>query len=311
VQGKLYSLAEEFLLYLEAERGCSPLTITSYRSDLTQFFTHLQHVGEPDEVTALGLSQARSWVVAMHRAGLSPNSVCRRASALKSFCRYLHDQDYIDRNEIARLTAPARVRTLPNHFNEDELKDLLDAALNQRVAYNAFRDFAMLSVLLFTGIRRGELLALRLGDVNLSDRTLRVRCGKGKRTRIVPLVDEAIRAVEDWLAFRRTRGHDFLFTTVHGNRVHASRLQAIWKRILKRSGITRPGVSLHTLRHSMATLLLQSGRADLVAIQHLLGHSRLDTTGIYLHVVPGQLREAVEAHPLAGASGLVDGQEFR
>lgn len=124
----------------------------------------------------------------------------------------------------------------------------------------------------------------------------------------MPLVEEAVRAVEDWLTFRRTRGHDFLFTTVHGNRVHASRLQAIWKRILDRSGIKRAAVSLHTLRHSVATLLLQSGRADLVAIQHILGHTRPDTTGIYLHVVPGQLREAVNAHPLAVRNGHNSGQ---
>jgi len=305
VQVKLYTLAEEFLLYLEAERGCSPLTITSYRSDLTQFFTHLQEVGAPDGAASLSLTNARSWVVAMHRAGLSPNSTGRRVSALKSFCRYLHDQGHTEQNEIARLTAPARVQTLPTYLSEDELRSLMGAALDQRVAYNAFRDYAMLSVLVFTGLRRGELLNLRMGDADMIERSLRVRHGKGKKMRIVPLVDEAIQAIEDWLAFRRTKGHDYLFTTVRGNRIHPSRLQAIWKRILVRSGVTRPGVSLHTLRRSMATLLLQSGRADLVAIQRLLGHSRLDTTGIYLHVVPGQLREAVEGHPLAcGGNGL-------
>jgi len=302
VQGILDTLVEEFLLHIEAERGYSPLTVTSYRSDLTQFATHLQQLGVALDVSALTLEHARSWVVSMHRAGLSGSTVARRVAALRSFCKYLFDERILETNEIARLRTPARTRPLPVYLSEDELRALLDAALKQRVAYNAFRDHAMLSLLIFTGIRRGELVALRVGDVDLVARQVNVIHGKGRKSRVVPLVDDAVDAVRDWLAFRRTKGHDYLLTTVHGNRVHASRLQAIWKRILERSGITRPGVSLHTLRHSMATLLLQSGKADLVSIQRILGHSRLDTTGIYLHVVPGQLRDAVEGHPLANVA---------
>ena len=139
--------------------------------------------------------------------------------------------------------------------------------------------------------------------MDLREGVLRVRYGKGRKSRVIPLVAEVVEAVKDWLAFRRTKGHDFLFTTMRGNRIYASRLQVIWRAVLERSGITRAGVTLHTLRHSMATPLLQSGKADPVAIQHLLGHSRLDTTGIYLHVVPTQLRSAGQVHPLCGAAG--------
>ena len=301
VQGKLFTLAREFLLYLEAERGCSRLTISSYASDLRFFLAHLRGSGQPEEPTSLTLPNARSWIVQMHRAGLSPTTVARRISALKSFARYLEDQGHLTRNEIARLQAPTRRQSLPTYLSQEELLKIRDAALRQRTAYGAFRDYAILSVLIFTGIRRGELLNLRLGDVDFAEKTLRVTKGKGNKTRIVPLVEEAVAATQDWLVFRRSKGHDYLFTTARGNRIYPSRLQAIWKKVLARSGVTRPGVTLHTLRHSMATLLLQSGQADLVSIQHILGHSRLDTTGIYLHVVPAQLRQAVEAHPLAAA----------
>lgn len=301
MQGLLYSLAREFLQYLEAERGCSPLTVRSYQSDLTHLFTHLKGLEAPDDLAALTLGNARSWVVAMHRGGLSASSVCRRVSCLKSFVRYLEEHAQFPRSDIARLRPPAREKTLPTFLSAEELASLLRASLRQRVAYNAFRDHAILLVLVFTGIRRGELLNLKVSDVDLATGTLRVVNGKGRKTRVVPLVAEATEAVGDWLTFRRTKGHDYLFTTVRGNRIYASRLQVIWKAVLERSGVSRPGVTLHTLRHSMATLLLQSGQADLVAIQHLLGHTRLDTTGIYLHVVPGQLRSAVEAHPLCGA----------
>lgn len=117
---------------------------------------------------------------------------------------------------------------------------------------------------------------------------------------MVPLAEEPLQALADWLEFRPADcGHDYLFTTSRGNRVHPSRMQRIWRAILERSGIARPGVSLHTLRHSAATLLLQSGKCDIVQIQQLLGHSRLDTTAIYLHVEPGDLRRAMAAHPLS------------
>ncbi|MBP8954918.1 MAG: tyrosine-type recombinase/integrase, partial [Armatimonadetes bacterium] len=104
------------------------------------------------------------------------------------------------------------------------------------------------------------------------------------------------------LEFRPDCRHDYLFTTTQSNRIHASRMQIIWKRVLQDSGITRPGVSLHTLRHSAATLLLQNG-VDLVSIQQILGHTRLDTTAVYLHVGGAELRKAVSAHPLCADTG--------
>ena len=128
-----------------------------------------------------------------------------------------------------------------------------------------------------------------------------IRDGKGGRARSVPLVADAVQAVDDWLEFRPECGHDYLFATTHGNRIYATRLQIIWKRVLRDSGITRPAVSLHTLRHSAATLLLQNG-VDLVSIQQILGHTRLDTTAVYLHVGGTELRKAVAAHPLCGNS---------
>ena len=157
----------------------------------------------------------------------------------------------------------------------------------------------MMATLIFTGVRRGELINLRVGDVSLREGTVRVM-GKGSKMRVIPLVDQAIEAIRDWLEFRREQcDHNFLFTTTHDNRIYPSRMQRIWKSILERADIDNDGVTLHTLRHSMATLLLQSGQCSLVEIQKILGHSRLDTTAVYLHVCDGDLRDAVQAHPLA------------
>ncbi len=118
MQGKLFTLAREFLPYLEAERGCSRLTVSSYASDLRFFLAHLQASGQSEEPSSLALPHTRSWIVQMHRAGLSPTTVARRISALKSFARYLEEQGHTDRNEIARFQSPARQQTLPTRADQ-------------------------------------------------------------------------------------------------------------------------------------------------------------------------------------------------
>jgi len=298
LKGILYTLAEEYLLYLQAEKGCSPLTASAYRSDLTQFFTHLQQVYQLTEPTGITVEMVRSWIVSMHQRGLCNNSVARRICSVKGFWKYLCEKELVSPIVMAKISTPRRERSLPTYLNAGELRALLKAALSQRTAFCAFRDYAIMATFIYTGVRRGELLNLRLGDVDAEAKALRVERGKGRKTRIIPMVEELIEAVEDWLEYRPPCGHDYLFATNRGNRIYPTRLQIIWRKTLHRSGITRMGVSMHTLRHSFATLLLQSGQADLVSIQQLLGHSRLDTTAIYLHVDSSQLRDAIAAHPL-------------
>ena len=110
-----------------------------------------------------------------------------------------------------------------------------------------------MATLIFTGVRRGELINLRVGDVSLREGTVRVM-GKGSKMRVIPLVDEVVQALEDWLEFRPDDcAHDYLFTTFHGNRIYPTGIQRIWRRILEKSGLAADGVTLHTLRHSCAT----------------------------------------------------------
>lgn len=303
MQATMDTLAGEFLLYLVAERGCSRLTAAAYCSDLSQFLTHLQQVFgvvTPAEVTT---DMVRSWIVSMHERGLTSTSVAPRVCAVKSFWKHLCERDLAVPVVMARVSTPKRDRTLPVYLGQDDLRCLLEAALPQRTAFCAFRDYAILATFIYAGLRRSELLGLRLGDLDFSGGTLRGEHGKGRKVREVPMVEELAEALCDWLEYRPNCKHDYVFTTNRGNRIYPTRLQIIWRRALAASGINRPGVTMHTLRHSFATLMLQGG-ADLVALQRLLGHSRLDTTALYLHVGAQQLREAMRAHPLcaAGAS---------
>ena len=302
MQSTMDTLAQEFLLYLQAEKGCSPLTAKAYESDLSQFFAHLQEnftVNDPSDIT---VEMVRSWIVCMHARGLCNNSVARRISSLKSFWKYLCYNDLASPAVMTNVSTPRREQTLPVYLGKESLQKLLDAALQQRTEYCAFRDYAIMATFIYAGLRRGELLNLKISDVDLGARTLRVVQAKGNKTRIIPLVEELCEAIADWLQYRQATNHDYLFTTNRGNRIYPSRLQIIWRKVLQRSGVKRSDVTMHTLRHSFATLLLQSGQADLVSIQHLLGHSRLDTTAIYLHVGAQQLLETIGAHPLCTRS---------
>ena len=292
---------EDFALYLEAERGYSTLTCWSYRSDLCLLLDFLGGRQNGTAVHEITTQMVRSWIVSMKERGLVNNTIARRVHALRSFWRYLLDTDLVNHDPLRKVSAPKQQRSLPRYLRAIELRALLDTAQKHRDPLIAFRNYAMMAVLIFTGVRRGELLSLRLGDVDLQERLLRVH-GKGGKWRVVPLAEEAAEAVSDWLELRPSeKGHGFLFTTSRGNPIYPCRMQRIWRSILERSGIPTQGVTIHTLRHSCATLLLQSGTCDIVQIQQLLGHSRLDTTAIYLHLQPQALQTAMNAHPLSVA----------
>jgi site-specific recombinase XerD len=291
------SALADFLAYLDAERGFSPRTQHAYASDLSQFveFAGAQGAVFPDGVSA---AVVRSWIVAMKQRGLAGSSIARHVYALRSFWRFLQESDLVSHDPLRRISVPKRKQTVPTCLTIDEVRLLLAAAGEHRNPVVAARDRAIVTTLVFTGLRRGELLDLRMDDFSVQARVLRVRQGKGGKGRVVPVVGEVLAAIEAWLELRPGGSHDYVFATVCGNRIHPSRLQIIWERVRNQSGVTREGVSLHTLRHTFATLLLRSG-TDLVTIQKLLGHSRLETTAVYLHADAGDLRSGVERHPLA------------
>lgn len=291
---------ERFAVHIEAVRGYSPRTAAAYQSDLSQLTAFMAEEGLEPTIDNVTREVMERWIVAMKRDGLKRNSIVRHVHAAKSLWNYLLDNDLTDRDPMRRLPTPKRQPTLPTYLPAEELRRLLDAALSQRVAFCAFRDYAILATFIFTGVRRSELLNLTLDDVGLDSRQVRIINGKGSKCRIVPMVGELIDAVSDWLEFRPDCACPELFVSLNGNPLGTTQLQRLWSCALARSGIERKGVTMHTLRHSFATLLLQSGECDLVSIQKMLGHSRLDTTAIYTHVAAADLQRSVSAHPLVG-----------
>jgi len=295
----LQEARERFLSHLSAERGYnSPLTIVAYRSDLNQFIDHQATRVASVGVAGIETSDIRAFVAALAQRGLKAPTITRRINCLRSFFGFLVTNDYLAANPTIRIKSPKKAQKLPVTLTEQECRRLLDAAYQGHYTMLGFRDRAVLSLLLYTGLRRQELLELDLDDVDLRQGWLRVRRGKGSRMRMVPLAPEAISAIEDWLEFRPQCRHEGLFATLTGKRLGRHGLQALFRKALSNAGIARPGLTVHSMRHTFASLLLRNG-CDLMSIKEMLGHASLGSTAIYLHIEMSSLKVAINRHPLA------------
>lgn len=294
---RIEPLHEEFLAYLEVERGHSPLTIGAYRSDARLSAGALDEMGAEPNLESLTSQVVRQYIAWMRRRGMRPSSIARRICSLRSFWKYLRDTGYVTHDPFFRVATPKKEPRPPVYLSADELARLLEAAERQSSIFLSFRDKAVLATLVFTGMRRGELLNLRVTSVDFEGQKLVVEKGKGNKTRVLPLALPLQEALRDWLDLRPQCDHAFLFTTQWGARMSKYGLTSALRRALKRAGITKPGITLHKLRHSFACLVLQNG-CDLYSLSEMLGHTRLDTTAVYLHATVEHLRSALACHPL-------------
>ncbi len=295
---KIEAAAEQFLRHLVLERGCSSLTAVAYRSDVRKLVEYLEQEGIEADVEGLTPIVLRHYVSFLAGKGYNPATIARRLYAVSSMFKYLISYGHADSNPCASVVVPKRQRRMPAVLSAEEARRVLAAAEEHTNPGMGFRNRAIVATLLFCGLRRAELVALKVDDVDLRSGWLKVRNGKGGKGRSIPLVGEAQDAVADWLEFRPEVDHDYLFTGFTGQRLGNNGVARVFRQVAKRAGVLRPGVSLHTLRHTFGSLLLQEG-CDLVSIQELLGHADLSSTAIYLHMDAAHLRAAVERHPLS------------
>ena len=286
---------EQFEDHLVFERGLSDRTVASYRGDLARFFVGLSVAGvvTPGAVTA---DHLRAHVVALRNAGLSPASIRRAQSALRTYFSFLIAEDAIDDDPTARLETPRAARKLPAVLSVEEISSLLDVPDSGDPLY--FRDVALLETLYATGMRVSELVGLGLSDIDLEEGYCTV-FGKGARERIVPLGGTACIAIRRYSTQLRPeldRGVSSgkVFLSVRGRPLTRMTVWKLVRAAAQRAGIRR-AVSPHTFRHSFATHLLEGG-ADLAVVQELLGHADISTTQIYTHVNREYLREVHRLH---------------
>lgn len=242
----------------------------------------------------------RRYVSWLATRGYSPATIRRRVYAISSLFKWAVNYGHADANPCGSVVLPKKQRRMPAVLSAQEARRVLAASERHSNARLAFRNRAIISLFVFCGLRRAELVGLEVDDVDLRSRWVRARKGKGGKGRSVPLLPEAAEAVADWLELRPEVDHDALFVGIHGQRLKVGGVAKVFRAAADRAGVDREGVTLHTLRHTFASLLLQEG-CDLIAIQELLGHADLSSTAIYLHMDASHLQGAVARHPLSGS----------
>ena len=298
----IQTAVQEFFEYLEHERGCSAATSRAYGADVAALLRFLGEIGVTPEIESLTRELMRRYVAWMgEKKGYRPGTVRRRIGALSSLCRYLVAEGEMLSNPCLDLALPKKRRRLPSVLTLEEARRMLAASEEHRNVTLAFRNRAIVGVLLYCGLRRAEVLELKVGDVDLKAGWLKVRQGKGMKDRLIPLLAEARELIADWLEFRPEVDHDYLFTGKQRMPLCVNSFIRMFKTVKEKAGLAREGVTPHTLRHTFASLLLQAG-CDLVSIKEMLGHADLATTSIYLHVSAPHLQAAVGLHPLSCGS---------
>ena len=282
-------LVEPFRDYLALEAGNSPHTVDNYLRDIRRFARYSMAAGVTGPADVTG-ARVRDFVYSLKDVGLTPATIRRQISALRTYYRFLIGEGKVVQDPTARIETPKRWRTLPAVLSVEEVDRLLSAPdTDERLA---IRDRALLEFGYATGARVSELVGLKLQDIMFED-GIALLFGKGSKERLVPVGRRAMGQVALYAreirpTLDRGKGSGRLFLNAHGTPLSRVGAWGIIKKAAKRAGISKR-VTPHTLRHTFATHLLEGG-ADLRAVQEMLGHADLATTQIYTHVDRDYLR---------------------
>lgn len=293
-------ITDLFINHLRVEKKYSEHTCISYKNDLNQFFEYCTFDYEMSEVGLIKHLHIRSWIVSLMTNNISPESVNRKISALRTLYKWLLKKGTVTNNPMLKIMAPKKSKRLPVIIQDVNMDRLLESDLisSSQNPYSDARDTFIIDLLYSTGIRRAELVALKVGDINLSRTEIRV-LGKGNKVRSIPMTQHLIEAYKKYITFRNNLVYiesDVLFLTEKGKKIYPRLVHTIVQR--KLSSVTSlDKKSPHILRHSFATHMLDRG-ADLNAIKELLGHASLAATQVYTHNSISKLKEAYgKAHP--------------
>lgn len=282
---------ERFLTHLVVERRASDHTVAAYRRDLARF---VENSGEIP-TAKIKSHHVQGFAGALHARGLSPKTIARHLSSVRSFFDYLVRHREVGANPASGVRAPKQRERLPKTLDPDQTAQLFSERAESAIEV---RDRAMLELLYGSGIRLAELVDIDIRDLDLANGFVTVT-GKGRKTRVVPIGKAALDAIEAWLAKRpEASGREPLFTSRGSARMSPRNVQLRLKKIAART-TGNDGVHPHLLRHSFASHLLESS-GDLRAVQELLGHADISTTQIYTHLDFQHLAKVYDAaHPRA------------
>jgi integrase/recombinase XerC len=289
-----------FLKYLELEKRFSAHTIKAYQSDLFQFFAYLEETYSLTSILEVRHFHIRAWVVELMQNKITPRSINRKLSTLKTYFKFLKRRKEIQENPMLKVIAPQVGKRLPVVVKEIELENLFEK-INFGEGYAAVRDEMVMEMLYSTGMRRSELINLTPNDLDFFNNQVKV-LGKGNKERLIPFARPLANRLKNYLDIRNDEfglsATESLFLTEKGKEMYPKLVYNLVKKYLSQI-TTVEQRSPHVLRHSFATHLSNNG-ADLNAIKELLGHSSLAATQVYTHNSIEKLKKVYQqAHPKA------------
>lgn len=297
-----YPYQDGYFEFLQLERGVSKRTVESYNFDLELFFGYLDHatggVGlEPEQIEPADL--VGFFNVMADSRGNDSRTRNRKLAALRSYFSYLELYNLLKgQPSPIKLFQPSKIsKRLPVYLTVEDVKRFLEASFSGRYPH---RDYAMFLLVLQTGCRIGELLEMKVQDFDFQNLYVRV-IGKGDKERQLPLKKKTAQAVEAYLKCKwrapKNKNEQMLFLNKNNQPISRRGIQKCFEQVCIKAGLNQPGLSIHKLRHTCLTLLLQEG-TDLITLQMLAGHEEVGTTAIYLHVSSEQTDSAMVRHPL-------------
>ena len=288
------NMVKAYMRYLKLERNLSQNTIEAYRNDLRWLLAYVNYHGL--KVETMKLEDLDNFSASLHDQRITPRSQARILSGVRSFFKFLLLDGFIDADPTELLVSPHVRNALPDVLSTAEV-DRLEASIDLS-RWEGQRNRAIIEVLFSCGLRVSELVNLKLSNLYVEEKFVRVT-GKGDKERLVPISSRALDELNAWFADRNAMRikpgeEDYVFLNRRGAHLTRTMILIMIKRQAVAAGITKT-ISPHTLRHSFATALLEGG-ADLIAIQAMMGHEDIATTEIYTHIDTSSLREEITKH---------------
>ncbi len=289
---------EAFSDYLLLEKNYSSLTLKSYKSDLSQFVKFIDSEYGESDLGLIHYSQIRTWIIKLVESGLSNRSVNRKMSSLNSYYKFLMKVGDLKINPLAKHKVLKTSRNVQVPFSEKEMISALEL-LNEKNDFEGLRNRLIIELFYATGIRRIEMINLKLEDIDVGNSTIKV-LGKRNKERIIPLLPSVIKTIGDYLPVRNDLGtikdERHLLLTKNGVKIYENLVYRIINNYFSKVS-AKVKTSPHILRHTFATHLLNQG-ANLNAVKELLGHSSLAATQVYTHNSIAELKKVyASAHP--------------
>ncbi|MEP5339657.1 MAG: tyrosine-type recombinase/integrase [Algibacter sp.] len=289
---------KSFTDYLLLEKNYSALTVKAYQSDLDSFSEFILKEYDSESINEVNYPQIRSWIVLLVESEISNRSINRKVSALNTYYKFLLKVGDIQENPLAKHKALKTSKKIQIPFSQVEIETVLDA-LNFQDDFEGFRNKLIIELFYSTGIRRIELVELKLESISSNNKMLKV-LGKRNKERLLPLLPSVVKTIKEYLEVRGRLPNiddaEILFLTKKGVKIYETLVYRVINDYFGKAS-AKVKRSPHILRHSFATHLLNQG-ANLNAVKELLGHSSLAATQIYTHNSIAELKKVqLKAHP--------------